>query len=142
MTNSELGELASEVANILRGMVARYSVSQTELAYSTGVSQSQLSKMLRGVRPIDVDTLDAIAHSLGSSASEVVLAAEKALSVYDRPSPSRMGFVEDGLRAEEPHDYLDGLTGVTARLRDVGGSRQNYGLAASHDAGGVEESDF
>ncbi len=108
MSNSELGELAIEVANILRGLVARYGLPQMELAETVGVSQSQLSKMLRGVRPMDIDTLDGLAVAMGSTGAQILAEAELTVTQggrRDRLYSTRKTFVADGLRLENPIDW-------------------------------------
>ena len=49
----------------VRAEMARAGVSQIDLAERVGLSQSGLSKRLRGVVPFDVNELDAIATALG-----------------------------------------------------------------------------
>lgn len=123
MANSELGELAVEVANILRGMVARYGLSQMELAEAVGISQSQLSKMLRGVRPMDIDTLDGLAVAMDSSSAEILAEAELTVTQNGRRErlySTRKTFVLDGLRIENPIDWDSSefdLSQVEPRLR-------------------------
>ena len=49
----------------VRAEMARAGVSQIDLAERVGLSQSGLSKRLRGVVPFDVNELDSIATALG-----------------------------------------------------------------------------
>ena len=49
----------------VRAEMARAGVSQIDLAERVGLSQSGLSKRLRGDVPFDVNELDAIATALG-----------------------------------------------------------------------------
>ena len=51
-------------------------VTQMELAKATGISQSQLSKQLRGLRAINVDELSAICAGLSISMTAIIAAAE------------------------------------------------------------------
>ncbi|PZE34034.1 hypothetical protein DEJ21_14385 [Curtobacterium sp. MCSS17_006] len=66
-----------QVAAELRAHVARHEVTQTELAAVIGLSQSQTSKILRGVRHITAGQLGAAAQRLHTTASEITAAAEK-----------------------------------------------------------------
>lgn len=60
-------------ANI-RAEVARRGLTQAALAEVIGVSQSQLSKRLRGVIPFDVNEVAAIANALDVPITELVTA--------------------------------------------------------------------
>ncbi|QQB46231.1 helix-turn-helix transcriptional regulator [Corynebacterium glucuronolyticum] len=51
-------------------------VTQMQLAKATGISQSQLSKQLRGLRAINIDELSAICAGLGISMVSVIASAE------------------------------------------------------------------
>lgn len=53
------------VAGILRAESARNMIGQVQLAEVAGMSQSQMSKVLRGVRPITIGALDRVARELG-----------------------------------------------------------------------------
>lgn len=77
------GPLSIEVARILsravedrKGTNAR--ITQQQLAESLGVTQSQVSKYLRGERVLTVDQLDVLCLSLSLSISLVVDAADRA----------------------------------------------------------------
>ncbi|PPF39937.1 helix-turn-helix transcriptional regulator [Pseudoclavibacter sp. AY1H1] len=96
-------ELAREIVGILRGRAARYDVTQSELAAATGVSQSQLSKMLRGKRPMDIDVMDALAVALGTTVSEIVIEAEAAVE-DDLMTSARFIYVMENRRVEEAFD--------------------------------------
>lgn len=67
--------LTKRIASRLRGRVSQGNVTQVELSEVVGISQSQLSKLLRGVRVFDVDELDAVCQALGLDAGEVVACA-------------------------------------------------------------------
>lgn len=77
MPESLPGVLTREVAAILRGRQARIGISQRDLAYAAKISQSQLSKVLRGIKPIDLDLLDRLTSTLGLGMSEVVSEADE-----------------------------------------------------------------
>lgn len=102
--NYEVSDLTRHVASRLRGLMAQHRVTQAELADSVGVSQSQLSKMVRGVRPIDLDQLDGMCIALGVDTGDLIKEAEVALQNYDFVPNARLIFVDDGLRLSEPID--------------------------------------
>lgn len=80
-------------------MAAR-GVSQMQLAATMGLSQTAVSKRLRGVTPFDVNDLEAIAHAFGV-----------------RP----MALLDDGGRATMPNALV---TRQYRRFRSVVGSRR------------------
>lgn len=53
------------VARLLNEQRLQKGITQTELAQTTGISQSQISKQMRGTRDINIDELGAIADALG-----------------------------------------------------------------------------
>ncbi|OZC80597.1 hypothetical protein CH274_15620 [Rhodococcus sp. 06-418-5] len=59
--SSARGRVAAEV----RAEAARAGVSQNRLAQLTGLSQSNLSRKMKALRPFDIDELEAIATVLG-----------------------------------------------------------------------------
>lgn len=64
----------------VRAEMARAGVSQADLAARVGLSQSALSKRLRGVVPFRVDELDAIARVLRVTASDLLPRTEAVAS--------------------------------------------------------------
>lgn len=94
--------MAREIIARLRGQIARYDVSQADLAVLCDVSQSQFSKIIRGTRPMSVDQLtiicDALAIDLGKLAAEV----EEFLAERDLPLMSPVVYVEEQSRLDEP----------------------------------------
>lgn len=72
----EPGPLTKEIAGIIKGRMARYNVSQSEMAAQVGVDQSQLSKMIRGLRAINLDQLEIMCHVLGVEVHDVVEEAD------------------------------------------------------------------
>lgn len=52
---------------VIRGLQARRGLRQEDLAAASGVTQSQVSKILRGVRDPSISQLEAIAHALGTN---------------------------------------------------------------------------
>lgn len=102
MPNYAITDLTRQTASILRGLIARYGVTQTQMAEAVGVSQSQLSKMIRGTRPIDLDQLAAMCEALGASPSKVLAEAEDFLVNYATPHAAKFIFVMEGIRQEPP----------------------------------------
>jgi transcriptional regulator with XRE-family HTH domain len=66
------GPLTVAVAAILNRAFLQAGISQKKLGAAVGISQSQMSKHLRGERVLDVDQLDAICFALGLSITAVV----------------------------------------------------------------------
>ncbi|MBN8883577.1 DNA-binding Xre family transcriptional regulator [Salana multivorans] len=99
MTNVTLpGVITRNVAAVLRARVARVQATQTELAAVSGVSQSQLSKILRGTRAIDLDVLDRLCWTLGLDVADVLAEAERdAADLRGRGYPDPI-FYRDGGR--------------------------------------------
>lgn len=60
-----LSPIEQTIAGVLRAEQARKMVGQTQLAEVAGISQSQMSKVLRGTRPITIGALDRVARELG-----------------------------------------------------------------------------
>lgn len=76
-TMSNFGKVIARLLNderLLKG------VTQSELSESTGISQSQISKQLRGTRDINIDELDAIVTALDMSLVELIRTAEQELN--------------------------------------------------------------
>lgn len=88
MTNYSVGWLTLEVAAILRGQAAKIGVSQARLGEVAGVSQSQMSKILRGQRDITVDQLDWLCDELELTPSEVIAGAEESTSARNTDDPA------------------------------------------------------
>lgn len=68
------------IARLLNDERLHKGVTQAELAESTGISQSQISKQLRGTRDINIDELDAIVTALNMSLVELIRTAEQELN--------------------------------------------------------------
>lgn len=65
------------IAGILRGLQARRNLRQVDLAEVSGVSQSQVSKILRGTREPSLSQLDSIAGALGTTVPDLWAEAEE-----------------------------------------------------------------
>ena len=75
-----LSALKERVAEEIRALAARYKsegVNQTALASVIGVSQSQISKRLRGKTPFTLTELELIAEFFGVDAAELLGAPRK-----------------------------------------------------------------
>lgn len=135
---------SAEVTAILRGMIARFDINQVDLAQLCDVSQSQFSKIIRGVRPMTLDQLAVICGALGASVDEVV---EQATEYTTNRSlfASPLVFVQDGDRLERPIEppfaYLDKWAQSAYGRVDsvwggrspqtVGGQQEDYDLVAN-----------
>jgi transcriptional regulator with XRE-family HTH domain len=72
-------------------------ISQEAIAASAGMTQPNLSRLLRGTQEISVSQLDALARAVGVKTSAVVLFAESATDdtlsrwhqLYDQLSPAQ-----------------------------------------------------
>lgn len=71
---------AQALPDVIRGLMARRRVSQTAPAEAIGVAQSQLSKLLRGVRPLTINQVEALAAALGTTVPNLWEEAEKEAS--------------------------------------------------------------
>lgn len=60
------------MAQIMKGRMAFHGVKQAETAEAIGISQSQLSKILRADRTIDLETFEAFCAFLGDDAASLV----------------------------------------------------------------------
>lgn len=52
---------------VIRGLQARRGLRQEDLAVASGVTQSQVSKILRGVRDPSISQLEAMAQALNTT---------------------------------------------------------------------------
>lgn len=66
------GDIQSVVAGEIRAWMGRRGVTQTALAETLGLSQSQISKRLRGTIPLDIVELKKIADFLGVDVATLV----------------------------------------------------------------------
>lgn len=90
------------MAQIMKSRMAFHGVKQAETAEAIGISQSQLSKILRADRPIDLETFEALCTFLGDDAAALV-AQGRALAdtnTADR-APDMSGWT-----ADEQADYV------------------------------------
>src|SRR5687767_13505210 len=69
------------VATHVRELMARHQLVQADLQKVLGLSQTAVSKRLRGVTPFDVNELDVIAHYFGMTLTQLIKES-------DEPRPS------------------------------------------------------
>lgn len=93
------GRLTEEVAAILNATFESTGIKQSELGQRSGISQSQVSKYLRGTRVPDIERLQQMCAALEVRMSDVVAAAEARIGVapYRHPmDPSPANISERG----------------------------------------------
>ncbi|NLP82563.1 helix-turn-helix transcriptional regulator [Microbacterium sp. CFH 90308] len=73
---SQTAELSQLVAKILDDAWLESGLTQGQLGAAAGISQSQVSKYLRGTRVPDIDKLDALCDALGLDVAAVVAGAQ------------------------------------------------------------------
>ena len=122
---------AREVAGIIAGRMKRFGVTQSEMAYTLGISQSQVSKFFRGVAVMDIDQLELMCWALELDVEDVVDqavrdAAEYEDRDYDLPRWVVMGEhvstpVDDEpspLSVNEERELRQSKTGLAAKRGD------------------------
>lgn len=77
---SPLDNFSREIAEILAEIVSKKGVSQNRIAAASGVSQAQISRILKKQRSVSVEDLHLIAEALGIPASSIFREAESRLS--------------------------------------------------------------
>lgn len=66
------GPLSRAIGRVVRRMIEEDGHSQASVAAQVGMSQSQLSKCLRGERIFDVEQLNAIAELFGTTPAQIL----------------------------------------------------------------------
>jgi transcriptional regulator with XRE-family HTH domain len=70
--------LTLEIAKILRGEVARQNMTRTEFAAKVEtLSRPQVSKILDGLKPIDIEDLDRLVFVLGLDMKKLIAEADR-----------------------------------------------------------------
>lgn len=72
------------IARLLNEQRLQKGITQTELSDATGISQSQISKQMRGTRDINIDELGAIADALGLHLVSLIQQAEREMNPDSR----------------------------------------------------------
>ena len=91
------------IARLLNDERLRKDITQAELSESTGISQSQISKQMRGTRDINIDELSAIADALDISLVELIRKAEQEINpdtrneLEERRRKARMSSPSDSM---------------------------------------------
>lgn len=135
MTDYTPTRFSAELVSRLRGEIARHDVSQSDLAILCNVSQSQFSKIIRGVRPITLDQAAALAAALDLELPALVRSVELFLAERDNSLPSPVKFVEHGERLRQmkwlPTSETDAWAAdARDRFAAVGGTQDDYELVA------------
>lgn len=100
------------MAQIMKSHMAFHGVKQSETAEAIGISQSQLSKILRADRPIDLETFEALCTFLGDDAAALV-AQGRALA--DRSATNdNTDKSQDALADANTSDRAPDMSGWTA----------------------------
>lgn len=98
MSNYQPTRFAAELTARLRGAVARYDINQAVLAALCGVSQSQFSKIIRGLRPMSVDQYAVLCDALEIHPDQLAQEVEEFLADRPNAEPSPIRLVDEGER--------------------------------------------
>lgn len=101
-------QLTTEVAAVLRGILGREQIRQSTVAEVTGISQSHISKLLRGLKRIDIDALDNIARLIGVEASAIIATAEHNIQQQQANVTPLRRTASKAFTAEERTEYEAG----------------------------------
>ncbi|PZO98731.1 MAG: hypothetical protein DI609_09950 [Corynebacterium urealyticum] len=98
-----MNKFGKVIARLLNDERLHKGITQAELAESTGISQSQISKQMRGTRDINIDELSAIADALDISLVELIRKAEQEINpdtrneLEERRKKARMSNPSDSM---------------------------------------------
>ena len=104
------------MAQVMKSRMAFHDVTQGDMAAAMGISQSQLSKILRAERTIDLEAFEAFCEALEESPSILVKEAESLTHKQrERPSSSfihaaKLIYVENRERLASPKPALADAT--------------------------------
>lgn len=102
------------MAQVMKGRMAFHGVTQAEMAAAIQLSQSQLSKILRAERTIDLESFEAFCEALDENAADLVKAGESIARRIQNNSPesfvpaATLVFVEGDERLDKPKPALNG----------------------------------
>lgn len=102
------------MAQVMKGRMAFHGVTQAEMAEAIQLSQSQLSKILRAERTIDLESFEAFCEALDENAADLVKAGESIAKRVQNDSPesfvpaATLVFVEGDERLAKPKPALAG----------------------------------
>ncbi len=131
MSNYEPTAFSSEAIKRLRGLIARYDINQAELAVLCDVSQSQFSKIIRGIRPMTLDQFAALCDALDVSVDDFVNDVTEYLANRQLHA-SPLIYVEDEDRLDPPLPW-SGTMALDPWATAAAERLPNYALAASDD---------
>lgn len=98
-----MNKFGKVIARLLNDERLHKGITQAELSESTGISQSQISKQMRGTRDINIDELSAIADALDVSLVELIRKAEQEINpdtrneLEERRKKARMSNPSDSM---------------------------------------------
>lgn len=81
--NSEPSPVTQEIVAIFDRRLRDLGRTQADLAEVAGVSQSQMSKILRGRKPLDMDLAYMVAADLGLRLLDVIAEAQEVVSARE-----------------------------------------------------------
>lgn len=102
------------MAQVMKGRMAFHGVTQAEMAEAIQLSQSQLSKILRAERTIDLESFEAFCEALDENAADLVKAGGSIAKRVQNNSPesfvpaATLVFVEGDERLAKPKPALAG----------------------------------
>lgn len=117
-SRNNVGPLGKAVAKKLEEIRKERGISQREIEDKTQISQSQLSKMLRGIRAINLDELESICVSLSTSIDEVLTESEIAVAKHSVSDLDARREAKAATESAEP-DYdaiVDGINAGTEKF--------------------------
>ena len=130
------------MAQIMKSRMAFHGVKQSETAEAIGISQSQLSKILRADRPIDLETFEALCTFLGDDAAALV-AQGRALA--DRSATNdNTDKSQDALADANTAERAPDMSGWSAdeQAAYVAGHIDRFDVAAKHGDTAAEAEAF
>lgn len=131
------------MAQVMRSRMAFHDMTQQEMAEAIQISQSQLSKILRGDRTIDLESFEAFCEALDEDASTLIKEGEQLADNIRRSSPdvyvpaAHIRYVENGIKLDIPRPVADEVSDMSDEERIAVAKREYaekpWELAALHD---------
>lgn len=133
--------------------MAFHDMTQQEMSKAIQVSQSQLSKILRGERSIDLEAFEAFCEAIDEDASSLIKEGESIAARIRQASPetfvhaSKIRYVRDGVKLSVSQSAAESESSQSDHLDDRDGEEEQakieatlaqlktdpLSLAASHD---------
>ncbi|AGW41702.1 hypothetical protein O159_16530 [Leifsonia xyli subsp. cynodontis DSM 46306] len=107
-------QYAIEITSRLRGLIARYDINQEELALICNVSQSQFSKLIRGVRPMSIDQVAVVLEALGQDFGAFMMEIDSFLMTSDEYS-SPISYVDEQRKLPKPRTWTNDMLDAWGR---------------------------